>query len=636
MITFFRKNKRGIVGTLMVGMCVVLMLPFGVEYFGNDATLSQATVAEVGGSEISALSYDRSLYQFQSMLKKQFGENYDKIAGMINVKQKILDDLINKKVIQDVLQKSEFVAGVSHVEAYIRNLPIFSGAVSRETFSSFLKAQGLTEQQFKKEIEEAIIFDQFENIFRLAASYSPSELEKRYTKSQQKVILSYARVRSTKAQPEVKEEEITSYYESNKQRFTTDKTFKLRVLSIPYSLFESKVVIHEDDYNDAYQRHKREFIVPQRAKLEILSFQKKAPDFLEDTGAPKIDFEKLAQATYQEVIKNPASFSEIAKSKGASYRKDEELKETSVLAKEIRNKLQSLSANSVSEVIETAGDYTIVKVIEIQQEAVKPLSEVKSEVEKHIKKDLAPEFALVRADQIKAEVLSLDASKVIEFLENLKTKESFSLEVLQANETQLPEHMYEAISASTEGSSVVISREDAIELVYVEQVKAPQQKDLALVSDEIKRTLVSTKQKEQSLALAKEILVSAKNVGTFVTYQGFKELIKKYNLEMSDVEGSIGQLKVPFLSPDATTSMLISEIVMHGTHRNPVEGMDGEVYIFVLKEIPENATQMTAQSKKEFAEALEKKTAQSLEKIYTDYLKSKTTIKINNDVLERF
>lgn len=636
MISFFRKNKRGIVGTLIVGMCVVLMLPFGLDYFGNGSSLSKSFVAKVGDVEISALTYDRSFYQFQSMLKKQFGENYEKISSVINIKQKVLDDLINKKILEGVFSKSGFEIGLSHVEAYIKSLPVFSGEVTREKLVSFLKYQGISEQQFRAEIENALKFDQLEKILALASSYSPTELENRYLKTNQKLILSYAKVDLEKEDKEVQADEISSYFDKNKDNFKTEKSFSLKVLKLPFSFFENKVAIQEEDYQDAYQRHKREFVIPEQARLEILSFEKKMPDFLENNATPKIDYEKLAISTKEQIDKDVAKFEELGRANGASYRIDDAMHTVSSLPKEIQNKLKELKINEVSGVIETPGDYSLVKILEYSPESMKPLDSVKQELEVLIRKDMSPEFALVKAEQIKSHLESLDKLKIQDELNSIKNTESLELINLEGDLSKLPPEVSELVINKSEGEVFISQSNDGLSIVFLSSIKNPEQKQLSEVSGKIKKEIQLAKKREGNLKIAKEILVSSKHVGDFVAYQGFKELLKKHKLETTDIEGSLNNLRIPFLVQDATTSALISEIIMNGTHLNPVEAMDGNVYVFVLKEISISDTKPTQEAKKTFLMEEEKRTVQKLEKVFTDYLKSKKEIVVNDKVLDMF
>ncbi len=634
MIGFFRKNRRGVVGTFIIGMCSLLMLPFGMDYFGNQGG-GQTAVASVGDEEITAIQYDQALYQYRTVLKRQFKENYEKIAAMINVKQKVLDDLIDERLLNSVIADAGLEVGRTYVKSFIQKLPVFADGFSVDKFRSFIKSQGLTERELEGRVKDAVVREQFENILGIAATVSPKELERRYRLSNQEVVLAYTKVESIGKNPVVSDAEIKEFYDKNKDTFLTEREYSLAIARVPVANFRESVRIHDEDIQDAYKKNRHQFRVPAKVKFEQISFQKEAPDFLSAEIKAPVNLDILAKATREELVKAPETFKEVSSAKGGIYKMTPEFVEVSSLPREVQLAVADLPIGEVSEVLSASDRFYIVKNLDYTPETQKPIEEVRAELEDLVRSELAPDLAAYNAEEIKDKVSLVDNENVVSELKKIATEKK--LEFLEASGTvlKLPTYVSGKLAAKTSGEVFTVNEDETINVVYILGIKQPEIKSLEQTKEEIVAHLKEEKRNEGNKELAKNIIISARNAGRHVTYNGFLQIAGKYSLDFTDVSGDIQNVNMPFLlQGDGRAQEIISEVITEGLVKKPVEGMDGSVYLVLLKSIKEKETDNLKKEIAKFESEERELVIRRVEDLLLDSLKKEKNIEVNSRLVD--
>jgi peptidyl-prolyl cis-trans isomerase D len=632
MISFFRSNRRGIVGIFLIGMCVMLMLPFGVDYFGN-GPVNKGHVAKINGTEISLREYDMQLYGVRARLRQQFGENFQQIETMLNLKQKVLDDMIDEKVLTEFFSESKFEIGVGHIEAYIKTLPMFKEGVTREKLLSLLKAQGMSENKFEKDVKNSLLREQLNDVFLLASTVSQEELKKRYAESHKKITVAYGKVSASQSKIEVSDDEISKYYSANEKNFMTERLFEVISLKFPYAYYTSKVSVHEEDLQDAYKNNKLAYEVPAKVMLEQLVFTKKAPDFLGENVVKEEqkNLDILANATREEVVANPVDFKKIGESKGATYLLDNNLKEASLLPKEVQAVLNDLKEADISEVIESGSSFYIIKVKKIEPSFVKPLEEVKVELEKSVRQSLAPEMALFAAQEFKEKLNGIDLTKAKEDIKNRAEQDKFEVKNSKGNKISLPSEVASAIENQNANESGLVESQDGVIVYYVSSVVEKTLKPLLDVKNDISQLLKKEKQIEADKVLAKELIVLARNAGENVTFNGFSEIIKKKNITFTDVSGSLNEISLPFLMDPELKRKVITQVVSSGLNYEPIVGTDSAVYLLVKKTVEDIKLDLSSEDWKKFISEEQEIVSRRVEKNFLNELKKKSKIEVNDE-----
>ncbi len=283
MISFFRKNRKSLVGVFIVGLCILLMLPFGAEYFSGSSVM-KPYVVKVEGQEISYRAFSDEVRRAESMYRSQFGEQYEIIAKMLNIKERVLDDIIDRTLLSQLYSRVGLVASFAQVEKYAMSLPMFQNGVDRAAFESFLRSAGLKEHEFETKVREQVIEDMLGDTLSLAAVTNPAELEQRYKRANANIKINYMEVTppaEVNAEPPT-DEELLEYYSKNRSRFFSEKMIEPVILRFPASAFFKQVLVHEEDIEDLFKRtyqNSDKSITEVRSQLEKELKESIAPEY---------------------------------------------------------------------------------------------------------------------------------------------------------------------------------------------------------------------------------------------------------------------------------------------------------------------------------------------------------------------
>jgi len=649
MISFFRKHRKGVVGAFIVSVCAVLMLPFGADYFAAPKMVRY--VAKVGEVEIPINVFYKENQRVESMFRQQFGEQYENFASMINIKQRVLDDLVDREVLAQSFDKMGLRVGLNQIEQYASTLPMFASGVDRSSFEMFLKAQGLSEREFESKVREQIIEDQLTSILELSGVLTDQELEKRYQASQAKLGVSYVEVvapQSSISKPT--EEEMRVYYDSNSSLFFSSREVMPLILRFPVSSYESQVVVHKEDLEDAYNNKLAEFKIPSTARLQILSFSKSKKGveelFSEEDKLNNKDqaseetLKILAESVREEVMNNAQSFKDIGRSKGALYQEDDKLRSLDGLEAVVRNKIDMLKEGEISEVVETPDSYQIIKILELIPSRIRPIEEVSQDLEREVRQAIAPEFALIAAEELMSKVLQKTGdereSEIRRLIagtgiEKIETESPFST---SSSSTYLPEKEMSEVVGS--GKNVIKLFQDKATpvLVFIKEVKEPALKSFDEVKDGISQVLTEKAKNEKSTQLAKEFIEKIKGKSPAERFIELKNLAEINDFKLVNLEPSTAELvKLPFVFNPQEKVDIFAQLSAEKFIGEPYSGGDGKIYLIGMSGVesstitPDSADWL-AFSKKERDAAKERTRS-----ILLTRLKMSTSVEVRPEVL---
>jgi hypothetical protein len=391
MITFFRKHRKGVVGAFIVGLCAVLMLPFGFEYFGGPSV--KTYVAKVGSEEIPVRSYINEVRRTEALYRSQFGEQYEALAGILNIRERVLDDIIDRTLLSQLYSKTGIAVSFSQVEKYAMGLPIFEGGADRATFESFLKNTGMSESEFEQKIKEQLMEDSVGSLLEMSAVVSTDELQKRYSLVKTRIGVSYSKVTPSAELIEtlsVPEERMQAYYEENKTGFYSDALYYPLLPRFPPSSFFSKVMIHEEDVVDLYRRkfHGTDTSLEEvRADLEKELKESIAPEYAKVAAEEFIS--KLIQGSdrermdrIREITSRDSSIELLEPEDPVSMRT-----EVSYLSRDLQSEILQMKRGGVRLFFDGSTP-VVVFMKDITDPSQRPFHEVKGDIERILKDEL--------------------------------------------------------------------------------------------------------------------------------------------------------------------------------------------------------------------------------------------------------
>lgn len=602
MLEFFRNNRRGVVGLFVVGMCVFLMLPFGLDYFQRKPGAD--IVVTVGDKKITEREYYTEVERVKSIFKRQFGAQYEQFEKMINVKQKVLDEMVDKTLLEVFFSKFGFVTSSSQIEAFARSLPAFSGGVDRIKFQSFLKSQGITESEFEKTVKEKLAEDQLSSLLGSAALYGKEEREARFKRKEAKLGLFYSKVTPQENNIKIEASKVEEYYQANKSRYMTDRKVLPLVVRFSPERYVASVKVEEEEIAELYKSSQAKFSIPRKVKYETLSFLTSKSALAEMIEGSKPDEAKdekvkvLAEELKKNLDLTPEKFKELGQEKGAIYKIEKDLASVSDLSVDIKNVIQGLKVNEVSSVFKVGEEVSLIRIVEEVPSSVRPYEEVKEELKREIISSLTPEYAKVASENFLRSVEDKAFQEREATVRKLSEEQSLILEessegVSNISDIDLPS-LKQIIDASKGYAAIVPSKNgSSYVFIYVKDIIEPKEKDYQSVKPDIEMQLKAEAMLKQSKERASSLLATFKDLqgGASVKAGALRAELSKLKLKIEEVAPAKREaLAINFIDDPKVKSQVISEVEANGYYKEPYSSYTGDVYLIGLTgiEVPKN------------------------------------------------
>ncbi|KPJ96776.1 MAG: hypothetical protein AMJ55_01820, partial [Gammaproteobacteria bacterium SG8_15] len=160
MLGYIRESVQGWIAWAIV---ILLIIPFALwginEYFGTGGSL---VVANVNGEEITQQTYQREFYLQRDRMREMFGDQFNPSLMDPQIKQKALDDIINREVIVQTANEVGYRISDDFLVQTIQGFEAFqeNGEFSNQLYKQQLSAQGESPSTFEYRIQRAVLSQQ--------------------------------------------------------------------------------------------------------------------------------------------------------------------------------------------------------------------------------------------------------------------------------------------------------------------------------------------------------------------------------------------------------------------------------------------------------------------------------------------
>lgn len=600
MFDIFRNNRR-----LVQIFLLLIILPFaffGVESYFKNSGAGQ-DVAKVGSHKITVQEFREALRDQQDRMRAAArGQQLPPaVLDSPEVRRNVLDLLINRQLVMDYARKANFGISDAQLAQFIASVPTLQvdGKFSPERYEAVVAAQNMSKTAFEARLRQDLIMQQ------AAGGLTASSLAaKTASRLWQNALLEERAVASYELKPEqylskvnLAPDAAQKYYDANRKSFELPAQVRAEFVVLSQASLLQQASVSEDDIKATYEsRADRYKQGEERRASHIL--------ILADGSEPadKIAQAKAkAEALLAQVRKNPKDFAALAKKNSqdpgsAAKGGDLDWFGRGAMVKAFEDTAFKLKQGEISDVVRSDYGFHIIQLTGIRGEKVKPLADVRQEIEAELKQQAA-------AKQY-AEAAESFSNMVYEQADSLKpAAEKFKLPIQQsdwiakgvagnglASNPKLLDALFSSdaienkrnteaieVAPNTLVSARVIEHKPATTLPFAE-AKAAIEKRLAL--DEAKKLAV--KEGEAKLAALKQ----DKGVDT---HWGASKRITRLAAEGISRPGIDAIFKTPATSlptfTGATTAdggyaiYLISEVVpFNGAADNPRAGQLREQY----------------------------------------------------------
>jgi peptidyl-prolyl cis-trans isomerase D len=385
MLQTIRDKITGVVASLFLGTIAVVFVFWGID-FKNGA---QSFAAKVGSERIPTETVQRAWQQRQSQLQQMLRDELP--PDMVKSQQTmLLDQFVQQKLLKQRAERYGYRVSDQELVRRVMEYPQFQvdGKFSEDRYNALLSASGLTPTGFEAELKEGLMIDQLRNAVTESAFVVPYELDRRYAMEKQEREIDYALIPAADfaASTAITDEQVKKWYEENKQDYLLPETVNLQYVELTRERAESSIEVTEQALKEYYDTVKERFTTQeQRHGRHILIT---VGDGVDDAAAKKQAEELTAKA------KAGADFAQLAKenSKDAGSAQqggDLGLATRDVFVGPFADALFSMSAGEIRGPVKTEFGYHVIKLEEIQPGHVKSFDEAHAELEAEYRKERA-------------------------------------------------------------------------------------------------------------------------------------------------------------------------------------------------------------------------------------------------------
>jgi peptidyl-prolyl cis-trans isomerase D len=511
MLKFFRKSAslvKVFFGFMLLAICVSLVVTL-IPGITGDSTDSNAieTVADVGGEKITTSDVQQGV--------QQLGRNSQLPPEMLSLyTEQVLDQLILEKA--SVLQAERMGLRVSEQDLRMRLqlIPeLFPNGkfVGKEQYEALVQERmGSSIADWETRFRNNLMAEKLRNVVTDSIGVSPQEVRDAFVNDNEKLVISYVFLTAADFKKGITPTDpvLQEYFQKNADHYRLPEQRTAKVLLLDTQKIKEMTTVSDAEIQKYYQDHLDSYRVQERVSVHHILFR-----------ATDKEPEKLAAARKKaedilKQLKAGAKFDDLAKKNSedtASAVKGGDLgwvlKGQTV--PNFEKAAFSLAPGALSEPVQTEYGIHILKVLEHEQARVKPLEEVKAEIQTQLLNEKVQANIATSAEQAAADWRK-DPSKLDaiakQYHGTVMTPPPFSRgESVQG----IPGS--EAISEDTFildkgqiGRPVAITSGYAIPLL--EQISPPRGPELSEVKEKVRSDYVDEQSKEKAQAKALELV----------------------------------------------------------------------------------------------------------------------------------
>ena len=393
-----RDQSDGIVAKIIVGLIIVVFALFG---FGSITTFLApvAKVATVNGADISQQEMEIAVERSRRIMLAQ-----DVAPGDIDedaLRGDVLRTLINRELLSQQTVALDLEFSDSALDAEIVTTEIFQteGVFDPQQFQRVISSVGYTPTSYREEIRLDKEFGQINSAIRGSAFMTKESVQRAGSLAQQTRDIAYLRadVDQLFDKVVVDENEVQAYYDANTSEYFSEETvdieyleLKLKDLLPDVEFEESELVAFYDDTRDIYTENER------RKAAHILI---EVSDEVSESAA-----KESVDAIYARIV-DGEDFATLAKEFSTDQGSAEQggelgFGEAGTYVEEFEAALNNLSISQVSKPVLTEFGYHIIKLLDLEEEKVPTLDEIRPRIEEDFRESLAADIFVTKSARL--------------------------------------------------------------------------------------------------------------------------------------------------------------------------------------------------------------------------------------------
>lgn len=501
MLNVLRKQAQS---TLIQGLVLVIAIVFIFWGVGSNMNNNRNSVATVNDQEISYQDYQRAYEQAVDNLQQQFGGQIPPglLEGM-GVKQQVVGQLIQAELLRQGGEEMGIVLSDLATQREIEKMEAFQqdGNFDLSRYKSVLSQNRMTPTSFegglKADLQRRRVTDDVGSF----AVVSDSAVQDWLAYTGEEIQFAYVifEPSSFEEKVEVKDSELATWFEKNKEKYRSEPKIRLQYLFFSYDEDSRHVEPTEEELRAQYESEKATYQQPEQRHVRHILFKVAA----EDTEGVRTEKKKKAEEVLA-LARQDKDFAGLAEkySEGPTKEQGGDLGffARGRMVPSFDEAVFSLKAGEISELVETAFGYHIIKLEEIRPATTRSFEQVKDNLAASIRRQEARGLTFKRASKTYEDIMragSLDKYGQIGE-EKVIITDFFTRSEPPKGITADAKFLEAAFSLNKGELSSLVDLVDGYAIVFVEDVQEPAVPELHAVRERV--VVDYTKEKAVDLA----------------------------------------------------------------------------------------------------------------------------------------
>ena len=267
-------------------IAVTFVLSFGVGGFFGDR---KEVVAKVNGQEILLKEYREAYQNRLRALQQQFGENADKFAEQLNLRQQVFNQLVDRYVLLTDAADLNLAATDLELQDFISKQPYFqqNGQFDYNTYETVLSQNRIVRYEYEDSLRSDILLTKKQQFLGTGLVINDNEVEQAFRREFEKIEVDYVYFdpQVFVEKTAVEEVELRRHFKDNPQDFQTLNQFRMEYFTISGDYFQDNVKVREREVRRYYKKYAENYVTPPEVKARHILL-KIVPD------APELEQEK--------------------------------------------------------------------------------------------------------------------------------------------------------------------------------------------------------------------------------------------------------------------------------------------------------------------------------------------------------
>jgi peptidyl-prolyl cis-trans isomerase D len=299
-----RKHAQSWIIKVALFSIAIVFIFWGVGSFRSERA---SRLAQVNGKTISVAEYQQNYRQTLDRIKEVYGQQADeKTFYSPEFKRKVLDGLIEKKLIQEAGKAMGFSLSSEELSRAIQQMPYFqeNGKFSLAKYKKILQMSRLSPEAFEAEQKEALLQERVTSFLNGFVKIEPEEIRNFYSFLNNETNNYFIRFKKEdyKSRVDITPDQLKAYFVQNQSRYRTPVQVRLAYLDTSPKDFEAKAVVTDKEVQEYYQQNQQKFIDSKNNKPQALDqVQNQIRNLLQTGKAYELARQK-AEESYDQVL----------------------------------------------------------------------------------------------------------------------------------------------------------------------------------------------------------------------------------------------------------------------------------------------------------------------------------------------